>query len=89
MTLQQAIDHTWDVYQKQVLKRAWSKLHDVPKAEKEDCERCAEEHKQLHEWLCKLKKISRTYADYECGVYDDAETVLDEIGDILKEGEGV
>lgn len=84
MTLQQAIDHTWEVYQKHMLASAWATLEN-----KESCSQCAEEHKQLHEWLCKLKKISRTYADYECGVYDDAETVLDEIGDILKEGEGI
>lgn len=82
MTLQQAIDHTWEVYQKQTLASAWATLEN-----KESCS--AEEHKQLHEWLCKLKKISRTYADYECGAYDDSETALDEIGDILKEGEGV
>lgn len=84
MSLQQAIDHAWEVYQKQTLAAAWATLES-----KESCSNCAEQHKQLHEWLYKLKSISRIYADYECGAYDNSETALDEIGDILKEGEGI
>lgn len=87
MTLQQAIDHTWEVYQKQVLRRAWSKLHDVPKAEKENCERCAEEHKQLHEWLYKLKRVAETTSAYQ-NASIDAEVAMSVIETILEEGEG-
>lgn len=83
MTLKQAIDHTWEVYQKQTLASAWANLEG-----KEKCEACAEEHKQLHEWLYKLKRIAETYGDYEAGEFDDAVVALEVIGDILKEGEG-
>ena len=84
MTLQEAINHTWNVYQEQTLKEAWAKLE-----EKESCQKCAEDHKQLHEWLYKLKRIAEIYSDYEAGEFDDAVVALDVIGDILKEGEGV
>ena len=87
MTLQEAIDHTWEVYQKQTLKKAWGTLHNAGK-ETEECEKCAEEHRQLHEWLYKLKRIAEAYGDYEAGEFDDAMVALEVIGDILKEGEG-
>ncbi len=87
MTLQQAIDHTWEVYQKQVLRRAWSKLHTVSTKEMEECEKCAEEHKQLHEWLYKLKRVAETTSAYQ-NASIDAEVAMSVIETILEEGEG-
>lgn len=37
MTLQQAIDHTWEVYQKHMLASAWATLEN-----KESCSQCAD-----------------------------------------------
>lgn len=83
MTLQQAIDHTWEVYQEQALKEAWEILE-----EKENCQKCAEEHRQLHEWLYKLKRVAQVVNSYNCAV-TDSETAMEVINNILEEGGGI
>ena len=86
MTLQEAIDHTWQVYQKKILEEdgaAWAVLEDS-----QNCHECAEEHRQLHEWLSKLKHVAVVASGYQNGIYG-AENVMDAIVEILEEGDGV
>lgn len=83
MTLQEAIDHTWEVYQRKTLEEAWAKLEEA-----ENCHECAEEHRQLHEWLSKLKHVAVVASGYQNGIYG-AENVMDAIVEILEEGDGV
>ena len=83
MTLQEAIDHTWEVYQQKTLEEAWAKLEEA-----EDCHECAEEHRQLHEWLCKLKRVAKVVSYYQNGEYD-CESVMAVIERILEEGDGI
>ena len=82
MTLQQAIDHTWEVYQQKTLEEAWAKL-----GEAENCHECAEEHRQLHEWLYKLKRVAKITSESQ-NASIDAEVAMSVIGAILEVGEG-
>ena len=86
MTLQQAIDHTWEVYQRATMQAAWGELDQLPDRE-ERC-KCAEEHRELLEWLYKLKRISRVVNDYNNGANSSAESAIDMVQIILEEGEG-
>ena len=86
MTLQEAIDRTWEVYQKACMQAAWGEFDQLP--DKEERCKCAEEHRELHEWLYKLKRISRVANDYYNGAYNSAEIAMDIVQIILEEGEG-
>ena len=77
MTLDKAIKHTWDVYQKQILAAAWAILEC-----KDSCKECAEEHKQLYEWLKILKNVKLMVNDYKNGEID-AEQAMTIIGGLM------
>lgn len=77
MTLNEAIRHCKKVEAEQVTS---------------GCLKCAADHRQLAEWLFKLKRVAHVVNEYENGVYSSVEPAvlaLDLIQDILEEGDGV
>ena len=67
MTLKEAIEHAEKVYEEKLDERSYAlEFHDNEEAE--ECQKCAEEHRQLATWLKILKK-----AKFE---YDEAHRII-------------
>ena len=60
MTLEEAIEHAEKVYEEKLDERSYAlEFHDNEEAE--ECQKCAEEHRQLADWLKILKKAKFEY----------------------------
>lgn len=77
MTLDEAIEHAEEVADKKEReKQKWERWLETDSdyravVEKVSCELCAEEHRQLAEWLKELKAYRERMPSYEAG-YNDA-----------------
>jgi hypothetical protein len=69
MTLDQAIKHCYEE-----VERLSTSAHDEADTcdiERERCEECANEHRQLAEWLTELKEVRETIAIWEARKISD------------------
>ena len=66
MTLEQAIEHAEKVYEEKLDERSYAlDLHDNEEAE--ECQKCADEHRQLAEWLKELAERRKLPEIIRCG----------------------
>lgn len=66
MTLEEAIEHSEKVYEKKLDERSYAlEWHDNEEAE--ECQKCADEHRQLAEWLKELAERRKLPEIIHCG----------------------
>jgi hypothetical protein len=78
MTLDEAIKHAEEVAYQKDLESGFdtdNERYAMTDKEKTDCKECAEEHRQLAEWLRKYQKIENIVDDYDLEAWEILEMI--------------
>ena len=93
LTLDEAIKHCEEVAEKQEKRCSYYKEHDLQEYLPSESE-CAEEHRQLAEWLRELKTYRKILAnadriiesEYGCVIIEGYKDVIDQMNEVFREG---
>jgi hypothetical protein len=84
MTLDEAIKHCEEVAYQKDLESGFdtdNERYAMTDKEKTDCKECANEHRQLAEWLRKYQKIEQILDDYDLEAWE----ILEKIKEVVRE----